>query len=51
MKVIQLILEDGKGKHIHLSQRKAKVASLQEEIEHGEMNAPHTFVARCRACM
>ena len=29
----------------------AKVVSLQEEIENGEPNAPHAFVARCRECL
>ena len=28
----------------------AKVASLQDEIEHQETNAPHAFVARCKLC-
>jgi len=30
MKVIQLVLEDGKGKHIHLSQR--KILALVDKI-------------------
>jgi hypothetical protein len=28
----------------------AKVVSIQAEIENGELNAPHAFVARCRMC-
>ena len=28
----------------------AKVVSIQAEIENGELNAPHAFVARSRMC-
>jgi len=28
----------------------AKVASLQDEIESRETNAPHAFAARCKLC-
>ena len=38
---------------VHCGERilvSAKVVSLQEEIENGETNVPHTFVARCRVC-
>jgi hypothetical protein len=28
----------------------AKVASLQDELEHKETNAPHAFIARCKLC-
>ena|SRR5215469_4833916 len=27
-----------------------KIASLQDEIESGENNAPHAFAARCKLC-
>ena len=28
----------------------AKLASLQDEVEYKETNAPHTFIARCKLC-
>jgi hypothetical protein len=37
----------GCGKPIPVS---AKVVTIQDEIEHGEQNVPHAFVARCRMC-
>jgi hypothetical protein len=35
------------GKPIPIS---AKVVSIQDEIEQGEQNVPHAFVARCPLC-
>lgn len=28
----------------------SRVASIQNDIEHNDKNAPHSFVARCKLC-
>jgi hypothetical protein len=39
-----------RGRDDHLPIVSARVASVQDEIEHRETNAPRAFKARCRLC-